>query len=253
MRSAAGILLVVLVSWWPARASYAQSASTSRGSSQSGRELVGETTRAISTKYLLHVPADYSKDRRWPVIVYLHGGSLRGTDVERIRTLGLARRLEGQPSFPFIVISPLCPPGEIWTDVEAIIGILDAVQRDYVVDRDRVYVTGHSMGGRGALYLAFKYPDRFAAVVAMSAVSPISAWSATLSRIPIWYFHGVKDRDVPIADGDALVEAVKAAGGNIRYTRLEDADHALLDTYFRRDWHEWLLEHTRGRAVGNER
>jgi predicted peptidase len=179
------------------------------------------------------------------MIVYLHGGSLRGEDVENVRTVGLPRRLETDASFPFIVVSPLCPPGEIWTDVDTVIGILDEVSGRYSVDAGRVYVTGHSMGGRGALYLAFRRPERFAGVVALSAISPITDWAGTLSKIPIWYFHGAKDQQAPVAEGDALVRAIQSAGGSVRYTRLEDGDHFLLDTYFRREWHEWLLEHRR--------
>ena len=202
--------------------------------------------RPLSAKYLVYLPAEYEKsDQTWPVIVYLHGGSVRGEDIGKLRALGLPRRLDADRSFPFIVVSPLCPAGEIWTDVDTVIAILDEVLSQYRGDRTRVYLTGHSMGGRGALYFAFKRPDRFAAVLALSAVSPILEWAPTLAHIPIRYFHGVKDREAPVADGDALVRAVEDAGGQITYTRLEDADHFLLDTYFSGEWYQWFLRHRR--------
>src|SRR5262249_21007944 len=154
-----------------------------------------------------------------------HGGSLRGDNIEALRTIGLPHRLEVDHAFPFIVIAPLCPKGEIWTDAEGIIGVLDDVLAKYPVDRRRVYITGHSMGARGALYVAYKYPQRFAAIAALSAYSPINEWAPRLAKIPIWYVHGVKDNIAPITDGDGLVQALKAAGCDVKYLRLEDRDH----------------------------
>jgi predicted esterase len=101
------------------------------------------------------------------------------------------------------------------------------------------------MGGRGALYFAFRHPQRFAAVVAMSAVSPIADWAPSLAKTPLWYIHGAKDEQTSIADADALVNAVRAVGGSVRYTRPDDGDHFLLDRYYGRDWHDWLMEQRR--------
>jgi len=101
--------------------------------------------------HLVFVPASYATtpETHWPLILYLHGGSLRGDDVEWLRTVGLPHRLESEPDFPFVVVSPQCPAGEIWTDAEAIDALLDRVVYDYRIDPQRIYITGHSMGGRG--------------------------------------------------------------------------------------------------------
>jgi len=82
--------------------------------------------RRVHFPYLLFVPASYATtpETRWPLILYLHGGSLRGDDVERLRIWGLPHKLESEPDFPFIVVSPQCPAGEIWTDVEGIEALL---------------------------------------------------------------------------------------------------------------------------------
>ena len=93
---------------------------------------------------------------------------MRGDDVAEMKKWGLTEKVEADPDFPFIVVSPQCHNGEIWTDVEALGAILDEVARTCRVDPDRVYVTGHSMGGRGALYAAYKMPARFAAIVALA-------------------------------------------------------------------------------------
>jgi predicted peptidase len=198
--------------------------------------------------YLLFMPASYgtTPDTRWPLIVYLHGGSLRGDDVERLRTLGLPHLLEGKPDFPFIIVSPLCPAGEIWTDVEAIDALLDRMLQDYRIDPQRVYITGHSMGGRGALYFAYRLPSRFAAVLSLSPYSPITEWSGKLARIPLWLFHGTADTLAPIAETKELVQAIEAAGGHPRFDTLPARDHSILDLYDRRDIYQWLLQQKRG-------
>lgn len=213
---------------------------------QGVHEFTATVTQAIKTTYLLYLPADYSTtNTNLPVIVYLHGGSLRGDDVERLRSIGLPRWLESNSTFPFIVIVPLCPTGEIWTDSDTVTGILDDVLRKHRVDRTRVYLTGHSMGARGALYFAFKHPTRFAAMFALSAPAPVNDWSKRLSSIPLWYVHGANDTLAPIGEAESFISALRAAGGDVTYSRLEQRDHFLLDFYEQPDWYKWLLRHTR--------
>ena len=201
-------------------------------------------SRIVSGKYLLFLPQDYGRgQKRYPLIMYLHGGSLRGDDVEKVRTLGLPQLLEKDKSFPFIVVSPLCPAGEIWTDTDMLIGILDEVVAQYSVDPSRVYLTGHSMGGRGVWYLAYKHPERFAAVAPMSGGPNITAWASKLKDVPVWVFHGAKDQLVPLSQSEDMVNAIKAAGGDVKFTVLPDRDHYILDMYENRQLYEWFLEH----------
>jgi len=97
------------------------------------------------------------------------------------------------------VVSPQCPNGEFWTDTEALIALLDQIEKDYAVDLSRVYLTGHSMGGFGTWYLAYQHPERFAAIAPMSAPFSVTAWAERLKEMPIWAFHGSDDSLVPIA------------------------------------------------------
>ncbi len=213
---------------------------------QQSRSFTKKIARDVSSKYLLFRPADYGKTKkRFPLIMYLHGGSLRGDDVERVRTLGLPQLVEQDESFPFVVVSPLCPAGEIWTDTEMLIGILDEVASKYRIDADRVYLTGHSMGGRGTWYLAYKYPERFAAIAPMSPVSTISAWVSKLKNVPVWAFHGAKDNIAPIGESKTLVDALKTTGSEVKFTELTDRDHFILDMYEDKQLYEWFLQHRR--------
>lgn len=214
---------------------------------QQAAVLETNVTHPARLAYLLYLPASYGNDqqKRWPLILYLHGGSLRGDDVERLRSLGLPRQLETERNFPFLVVSPQCPPGEIWTDADAINALLDRVLRDCRVDPDRVYLTGHSMGGRGALYFAYRLPKRFAAVLALSPYSPVDDWGKRLATLPLWLVHGAADGTAPLADTRALAAAVEAAGGHPRLSVLEGRDHFILDFYQRPEVYAWLLEQRR--------
>ena len=106
------------------------------------------------------------------------------------------------------------------------------------------------MGGRGALYLAYQLPSRFAAVLALSPLSPITAWAGKLAQIPLWLFHGTADTIAPVADTKELAQAIEAAGGHPRFDNLRGRDHYILDVYQRRDIYQWLLQHKRSGSVG---
>jgi predicted peptidase len=227
--------------------SYSQGAS-SRRVGQHPHRIKKQAIKTVTGQYLLFLPRDYGKSRKqYPLIMYLHGGSLRGDDVEKVRTLGLPQIVEQDKSFPFIVVSPLCPAGEIWTDTDLLIGILDEVVAKYPVDQSRVYLTGHSMGGRGAWYLAYKHPERFAAVAPMSGGPTITAWASKLKDVPVWAFHGAKDDIVPLSESEGLVKAIKAAGGDVKLTLLPDRDHFILDMYENKLLYDWFLQHRRNR------
>ena len=95
-----------------------------------------EVSHHVDLQYLVFVPQDYEKSTsRWPLILYLHGGSLRGEDILKMKRWGLTEKVETDPHFPFIVVSPQCHPGEIWTDVDAPYGrrVLDDVAATYRV------------------------------------------------------------------------------------------------------------------------
>ena len=204
-------------------------------------------THAVHLPYLLFLPRAYhaNEPARWPLILYLHGGSLRGGDIERLKTLGLPRKIETDPDFPFVVVSPHCPDGEIWSDADAIGALLDQIMRDCRIDPERVYITGHSMGGRGALYFAYRLPTRFAAVLSLSPYSPVAAWAGQLARVPLWIFHGTTDSTAPISDTRELLQHIQAAGGHPRFDALDGRGHFILDTYERPEIYDWLARQRR--------
>ena len=180
-----------------------------------------------------------------PLILFLHGSGERGTDLDKVKAWGPPAIAERDPAFPFMVVSPQLPDGEAWHAL-ALKGLLDDVLAQYNVDRRRVYLTGLSLGGYGAWDLASRYPDYFAAVAPICG-GGIARAVGSMRALPTWVFHGKKDDAVPEAESARMVEALQAAGGNVKYTVLPEGGHvdAWVHAYDKAGLFAWFLEHSR--------
>ena len=122
-------------------------------------------SRQLTANYLLHLPPDYKTNakKRWPLMIFLHGAGERGTNLSLVAKHGPPKVVKTKTDFPFILVSPQCPPGEGWDD-ETIMALRQHAIEKYRVDTNRVYLTGLSMGGFGSWSLAVAYPNKFAAM-----------------------------------------------------------------------------------------
>lgn len=214
---------------------------------QQHKEFEKEIKVKVKLRYLLYLPPDYgTKDQAWPLVLFLHGAGESGSDLEKVKIHGPPKLVEGGKDFPFILVSPQCP-GRGW-DVAALTALLDEVVNQYKVDRQRVYLTGLSMGGFGTWALAAAHPERFAAIIPIcGGGSPARA--ARLKDLPIWAFHGAKDPVVPLEQSQVMVDAVNAAGGKVKFTIYPDAAHdSWTATYANPEIYQWLLQHKRKAA-----
>jgi predicted peptidase len=196
--------------------------------------------------YLLFLPEGYAKSKqRWPLMLFLHGAGESGTNLAKLKILGPPKIVESKPDFPFILVSPQTAR-DGWNP-DTLNALLDDVIHRYRVDQDRVCLTGASMGGSGTWRLAAAHPEKFAAIAPICGRGdPVDA--PKLARLPIWVFHGAKDPVVRIASENAMVEAIKAAGGNVKYTVHPNAAHdAWTETYNNPELYQWLLEQKRRR------
>ncbi|MGA2867197.1 MAG: prolyl oligopeptidase family serine peptidase [Verrucomicrobiota bacterium] len=205
-----------------------------------------KTTVTVTTEldYLLFLPQGYeTSDKRWPLMLFLHGAGESGSDLAKVKLHGPPKLVESKPDFPFIVVSPQSP--RMGWNVEALNALLDDIIHQYRVDEDRVYLTGLSMGGYGTWSLAAAHPDKFAAIVPICGGGK-TADAPKLARLPIWVFHGAKDPAVPVARSKEMVEAIKAAGGNPKFTIYPEAAHdSWTETYNNPELYQWLLEQKR--------
>jgi predicted peptidase len=203
--------------------------------------------------YMLFTPRGYeSDDKQWPLMLFLHGlGECGDNELERVTIHGPAKLVESRPDFPFVLVTPQCfpPPGGLkdiptaWKP-ELLIQLVDHVVAKMRIDPTRVYVTGLSMGGYGTWRLAAAYPERFAAALPICGGGVPMEMAASLRRIPIWAFHGARDAVVPLSESQKMVDAVRRAGGRVRFTVYPEVEHdSWTATYENQDVYDWLLQH----------
>jgi predicted peptidase len=216
-----------------------------------------KSTREGELKYLLYLPPAYNKsaDKKWPLMLFLHGAGERGTDVNRVAIHGPMSLVKQGTNFPFIIVAPQCPAGQLWEN-EPLLQLLDKINAGHNVDTNRVYLTGLSMGGYGSWKLGLANPDRFAALAPICGGANmidviLSSWDDThrkqMLKLPIWAFHGAKDDVVPVIESQRLVNSLKKMGHkNIDFTIYPKAQHDSWKlTYADPKFYEWLLKQSR--------
>ncbi len=237
----------------------AEPRSTSVIQSQKHVQTSHHFTRTIELKqtldYLQFLPRDYDAKRAggWPLILFLHGAGERGSDVSKVKVHGPPKRVESNPDFPFVLISPLCPPGKTW-NVSELNGLLDKVLVELNIDQNRVYLTGLSMGGYGTWELGIAHPERFAAIAPICGGGerlPILLATGSrredLQTLPVWAFHGGKDSVVPVEESTRMVEALNHIGAeDVKLTIHPNAGHdSWTQTYDDPAFYRWLQQHRR--------
>jgi len=221
-------------------------------------------------RYQLYVPSDYTPAKQWPVIVDLHGNMLQGEEGLFHTQLGLAHAIRARrDAYPVLCILPQAPRGEYWEQRRMqllVLAQLDATEREFNVDKTREYLTGFSMGAVGAYRIAYRWPDRFAALVAIAGMveainipdrvagdretnpftteqDPFGALAAVLKVVPSRIYHGDADRIVPVEQSRRLTAALNNAGASTHYIEIPAADHleGALKAYGDPDFMTWLL------------
>lgn len=105
-------------------------------------------------------------------------------------------------------------------------------------------MTGLSMGGEATYRYALHQPDMFAAIAPLAAYLSSPPSMDPIKDLPVWAIHGADDFVVPLTLAQQPVEALKQAGGDIRFTIMEGHDHDVwTDTYSDPQFYDWLLEH----------
>lgn len=193
--------------------------------------------------YLVHRPADYDKEKekKWPVLVFLHGSGERGDNLDLVKVHGPPMLIAKGQDLPFIVVSPQCPTEQFWNP-HLLKRMLDEVVSKNRADESRIYLTGLSMGGYGAWDWAQLEPKRFAAIVPICGGGN-RLFARRLRNIPVWVFHGAKDTGVPLVASTEMVDAIKEAGGNPKLTVYPELEHDCWTvTYDNPELYKWLLE-----------
>ena len=198
--------------------------------------------------YRLVLPEDYNSNNTYPLILFLHGAGERGSDNTKQLNNCVQNIANSAPNA--IIVAPQCTEGNQWVDtpwsnvsystdtvaesneLQMVMMLLEKLKKEYSVDKDRIYVSGISMGGFGTWDLITRHPNTFAAAIPVCGGAD-SSKAEVVKNIPIYTFHGESDWDVPVAGTRAMVEAIKTAGGNkITYTEYAGRGHNIWDDAF---------------------
>lgn len=198
-------------------------------------------TGGYNFKFYIPDQAEKNPKTPMPLIIFLHGASLSGTDLSRVERYGPLDAVHKGLDIPAYVLAPQCRGG--WVP-ERVQQTLDWVEDHYAIDSTRIYVIGMSMGGYGTLDFVSTYSHRVAAAIGIcgGVNKPIDP----LANLPLWILHGTADRPVPIVNSERVVKRINEINGGSRliFTRLKGINHGQpARLFYRHEMYEWLLEH----------
>ena len=202
-----------------------------------------EIRRSENLQYYLYYPDTYfsEEDQEFGLLLFLHGGGEAGYELNELKKNGPPKMMADGYSFPFLVLAPQNPHKKQWWDVRALNSLLDVVVEENRVDKKRIYLTGLSRGGSAAWEMAVQYPDKFAALAVVCGMAP-SPYAHWLNKdMPVWVFHGVEDKVIPVSESDTMVKKLKEMNFDVRYHRFEGVGHnSWSRAYAMDELYEWF-------------
>ena len=228
------------------------------------------TDAAVSSSRLfqVYVPSSYSSERRWPLVLFLHGAGEGGEDGLLATEFQLGSTIRRHADlFQAIAVFPQQRPACYWSaaDLDLAVRCLEQTCRSWAIDRQRLLLCGVSSGATAAWRLAAQQPERFAAVLVVGGmVAPTAAipadqtvaptevadphhWLAErLDGLPVWIHHGDSDPLFPVQDARLIAAALRRQGSAVRYSELPGFGHNVWDVAFYSEAVlRWLLSQRR--------
>ncbi len=192
--------------------------------------------------FWVNLPKNYSSSQKTPLLFFLHGRSLSGTDLNRVKRYGVLKAIEKGREIPAIVVAPQLASGP-W-QAKKLLEILNYIKQNYNIEEQKIYVCGMSLGGYGTLEFAGKFPEKITAAVAICGGGVLSD-ACNLSKIPLWILHGDNDKAVPISESKKMVEAIKNCNSkaDVTFTTIAGGTHGSVEQIFHEnDIYDWLFK-----------
>lgn len=250
------ILILPLLLTLPLLATFSQPV---RPSVERLAQKIEQQTNALNPEYLLFRVGNATRTPQ-PLLIYLHGGGGKGTDILRIS--GQVRQLtDGIQRFrkdPCLIVAPQClregKDGEraTWTHTDLNL-LLSHLKATLPIDPQRIYLTGNSMGGFGSWMWGGHNPEHFAAIAPvvggigyggpMDVTQKLEDWAANLAKVPVFAFVGALDKVVPADRSERMVAAIRKAGGTqVRFRSYPNEGHgARRITYGTAEFYNWMF------------
>lgn len=198
---------------------------------------------------------------KYPLILFLHGSGERGNDneIQILHIKDLFLNSANYKKYPAFVIAPQCPKDKMWVDVKwnldkhiitpnpsesmhLTMDLIDSLVKKYPIDKNRIYITGLSIGGFGTWDAIARYPDKFAAAIPICGAGDENT-AKLIAGIPIWAFHGADDKAVKVERSRNMIIAIKREGGNPLYTEYEGVGHgSWIPAYKETELLKWLFK-----------
>lgn len=217
--------------------------------------------------YRVLKPEGTEAGKKYPLVVILHGAGERGTDNTKQlvwfwndKKPSVMTRPEVAKEKAFVIV-PQCPDGKQFVEVpwgkgsykspevsaplKLTLALVDSFVKEQPIDADRVYVVGMSMGGYGAIDAVQRRPDLFAACVSICGAGDVSK-AKDIAHVPLWAFHGADDTVVPASGSREIVDALKKAGANPKYTEYPKVGHNSWSPAFEdKEFWNWIFAQKR--------
>ena len=200
--------------------------------------------------YRLLKPLDYDSTKQYPLIVCLHHGGSHGKDNMQQLSADPApflMELGNRTKYPSFIFMPQSPEGVGFSGMHGspsvdslVFRTIRQLEGNLPIDRKRIYVLGISGGGYGSWHLISAHPEMFAAAVPICGGGE-PKYGPELVNVPIWAFHGARDKLAPVAHSRDMIAAIRKAGGKPKYTEYEFAGHGIWDNVKQEGIMEWMF------------
>jgi acetyl esterase/lipase len=194
--------------------------------------------------YRLFVPPNYDPQRKYPLVVWLHGAGEVGTNNTGPASHVVAHRLAAHAKDSEYSSFVLVPQTfDYWGPraQSSVLDIMAQLENQFSIDINREYLSGISLGGYGVWDFIANYPEKFAAAVPVAG-GGWPGYADLIKDIPIWAYHSFADELVPVSESREMITAIRAAGGHPRYTEYPFGTHgsSFNDTYSEPQLYDWM-------------
>lgn len=196
--------------------------------------------------FWVSVPDTYDEQKGdIPVVLFLHGASLCGNDLNRVRKYGCLDAISMGRDINAIIIAPQ-NPGGAWNSLK-VLNILNWVTKQYAVDTNRIYLIGMSLGGFGTIEFLANHGEKIAASMELCG-GTIRKDLCKLNQVPLWIIHGTADKAVPVSRAQEIQDAMRKCGSTdlLRLDKWPGVNHgALARLFYLKATYDWLFSHSK--------